>query len=335
MAATIIEVAKLAGVSPATVSRAFGKPDLLSERTRGAVLAAAERLGYTPNRAAKGLVTGKTGNIGILLPDIVNPFYPPVVKGATDRAAAADLSVFLATTELDPRRELTVAREMAKQVDGLVLCATELRDDEVAELAAQCAVVLVNGEKPQLPSVVVDTGPGMLEAVEHLAELGHSRFDYLSGPATSWSNERRMSFLRRQADRLGLRVEVRGPFSPSYDAGTVAADEVLASGASAVIAFDDQMALGVLSRLHELGIDVPGQVSVIGCDDVLPVGMARPALTTVKAPCARLGRAAVEVLLGGATEVRQQSYQGNLVIRDSTGPAVRRRPRGHAAPRPA
>ncbi|MFD8497466.1 LacI family DNA-binding transcriptional regulator [Amycolatopsis sp. NPDC059657] len=329
MVATIIEVAKLAGVSPTTVSRAFGRPDLLNPDTRAAVLSAADQLGYTPNRAAKGLVTGKTGNVGILVPDIVNPFYPPVVKGATDRAAAADLAVFLATTDLDPRRELKVAKEMVKQVDGLVLCATQLADEDVTALAKVCSVVLVNGEKAGLPSAVVDTGPGMAEAVDHLAALGHDRFVYLSGPETSWSNTQRLTFLRREADRLGLGVKVLGPFAPSYDAGVAAADRVLATGASAVIAFDDQMALGVLSRLHDRGVEVPGQISVIGCDDVLPVGMARPALTTVSAPCARLGRAVIEMILGGASETRNQSYEGHLVVRDSTGP------RGGGTPIPA
>ncbi|MBP2479171.1 LacI family transcriptional regulator/LacI family repressor for deo operon, udp, cdd, tsx, nupC, and nupG [Crossiella equi] len=320
MAATIIEVARLAGVSPTTVSRAFTRPDLLNADTRATVLSAAEQLGYTPNRAAKGLVTGKTGNVGILVPDIVNPFYPPVVKGATDRASAADLAVFLATTELDPRRELKVARGMAKQVDGLVLCATQLSAEQLAGLAESCPVVLLNAESPGLPSVVVDAEPGMTDAVEHLAALGHNGFIYLSGPAASWSNTQRLTVLRREAERLGLAFDVLGPFAASYDAGVLAADRVIASGATAVVAFDDQMALGVLSRLHDRGVDVPGRVSVVGCDGVLPVGMARPALTTVNAPCARVGRAAVEVVLGDAREARGQAFEGYLVVRDSTGP---------------
>ncbi|ANY07119.1 LacI family DNA-binding transcriptional regulator [Pseudonocardia sp. HH130630-07] len=321
MAVTIVEVAQLAGVSPATVSRAFSRPDLLRDDTREAVLRAADKLGYSPNRAAQGLVTGRTGNIGVLVPDIVNPFYPPVIKGATDAAAMTDLSVFLATTDSDPRRELRMAREMAKQVDGLVLCATQLPDDDLALLAGHCPLVLVNSERPGLTSVVIDTEPGMTRAVDHLADLGHPGFVYLSGPETSWSNSRRLAVLRAHAVERGLAMTVLGPFDPSYASGLAAADLVIGSGATAVVAFDDQMALGVLTGLADQQVDVPGEISVIGCDDVLPVGMARPSLTTVNAPCARLGRRAV-ALIPRAGQAERHAYDGTLVVRGSTGRAA-------------
>lgn len=327
MAATIHEVARRAGVSASTVSRAFSSPDLLREATRTAVLAAATELGYTPNRVAQGLVTGRTGNIGMLVPDIANPFFPPLVKGATNHALGADMSVFLASSDLDPTREARAVRQMTRQVDGLLLCSTQLPDDTLTALAAELPTVLVNRTCPGLPAVLVDTASGMRDAVDHLAAHGHRGLVYLSGPAGSWSNAQRRHALRTHTRRRGLDLTVLGPYLPSYEAGVQAADRVLDTRATAVVAYDDQMALGVLSRLHERGAAVPADVSVVGCDDVLPMGLARPALTTVSAPCEVVGRAAVELLLagrGGAparpTDTR---YPGQLVVRASTGPAPR------------
>jgi DNA-binding LacI/PurR family transcriptional regulator len=313
MAATVHQVAEVAGVSTSTVSRAFGRPELLNPQTREAVLSAATRLGYTPNRAARGLVTGRTGNLGMVVPDIANPFFPPLVKGATDRASMADLGMFLASSDLDAERELQAVQRMVKQVDGLVLCSTQLDDATVRRLAETTRLVLVNRTIRGIDSVV------------HLHALGHTSFVYLSGPNGSWSNEQRRQALRAQARKRGLRVSTLGPYLPTYESGVQAADQILAQGASAVIAYDDQMALGVLTRLHERGARVPDDVSVVGCDDVLPGGVARPSLTTVSGPCREVGRMAVELLLGvtscrtedrSGTEVRQPTQ---LVVRASTG----------------
>ena len=329
MAATIHEVARRAGVSASTVSRAFSSPDLLREATRSAVLAAAAELGYTPSRVAQGLVTGRTGNLGMLVPDIANPFFPPLVKGATNRAIGADMSVLLASSDLDPTREQRLVRQMAGQVDGLLLCSTQLPDEVLAELAAELPTVLVNRTGPGLAAVLVDTASGMRDAVDHLAALGHRGVVYLSGPDDSWSNAQRRQALRAHTRRRGLALSVLGPYLPSYESGVQAADRVLESGATAVIAYDDQMALGVLSRLYERGAAVPSDVSVIGCDDVLPMGLARPALTTVSAPCELVGRAAVELLLArqpgqpAPTGTGETRYPGQLVVRASTGPAPR------------
>lgn len=337
MAATVQQVAAVAGVSTSTVSRAFGRPELLNPQTREAVLSAATRLGYTPNRAARGLVTGRTGNLGMVVPDIANPFFPPLVKGAADRASMADLGMFLASSDLDAERELQAVQRMVKQVDGLVLCSTQLDDATVRRLAETTRLVLVNRTIRGIDSVVIDFAGGMRAAVDHLHALGHTSFVYLSGPNGSWSNDQRRQALRAQARKRGLRVSTLGPYLPTYESGVQAADQILAQGASAVIAYDDQMALGVLTRLHERGARIPDDVSVVGCDDVLPVGVARPSLTTVSGPCREVGRMAVELLLAGeagagpggqlgvtscrtedrsGTEVRQPTQ---LVVRASTG----------------
>lgn len=123
MRATIREVAREAGVSASTVSRALSTPEMVNATTRERVLRAAERLGYAPNRAARGLITGRTGNLGLIVPDLTNPFFPSVVKGVQAKAREADYAVFLADTDEDPAAEVGLVRALAKQVDGLILCS--------------------------------------------------------------------------------------------------------------------------------------------------------------------------------------------------------------------
>lgn len=324
-AATIHDVAEAAGASISTVSRSFHMPELVRPQTRARVLETAAALGYTPNRAARGLITGRTGNLGLIVPDIANPVFPALIKAAQARARARDYSVFLADTEEDPDAELQLIRAMAKQVDGVIACSSRMSESKLREVAGLTSLVLVNRRSPGVPSVSMDMRGGMQQAVEHLYALGHRRCVYLAGPRPSWSNRQRQKALRAAADGLGMAATMLGPFEPSYEAGLRAADQALAEEPTAIVAYNDLIALGVLARLADRGVAVPKDVSVVGFDDIQMAVIASPPLTTVSAPTAVVGRVAVDLLLGpGAGQAgdgrQAREIKTELRVRGSTGP---------------
>ncbi|MEU2169604.1 LacI family DNA-binding transcriptional regulator [Micromonospora chersina] len=326
MRATIREVAREAGVSPSTVSRALSMPGLVSPVTRERVLRAAQRLSYEPNRAARGLITGRTGNLGLIVPDLANPFFPTVVKGVQARAREADYAVFLADADEDPTVESDLVRVLAKQVDGLILCSPRAREEDIRTLAATTTLVMVNRRFGRVPSVVFDNADGMRQAVAHLQALGHRRVAWVGGPRTSWSNRDRMRGLRAATDAAGMELLVVGHFPPQFEGGIAAADLIIASGVSSVIAYNDLMALGLLGRLQARGVHVPHDISVVGIDDIQMSSMSSPTLTTVSLTKEQAGRAAVDLLLSllerpdDARTVRRE-LPTQLLVRGSTGVA--------------
>ncbi|MET8152126.1 LacI family DNA-binding transcriptional regulator [Actinoplanes sp. NPDC049668] len=323
MAVTIKDVARVAGVSPSTVCRALSTPNLVRDETCERVRRAAAELGYSPNRAARGLITGRTANIGLIVPDLGNPFFPGVVKGIQARAREADYAVFLADTDEDPAAETQLVRTLAKQVDGLVLCSPRMTEQELRGFAAETPLVMLNRRVGRLPAITFANVDGMRQAVTHLTALGHRRIAYVAGPRTSWSNRERARGLRAAAAAAGATLVEIGPVLPQFDGGVAAADPVLAAGVTAVIAYNDVIALGLLSRLHARGIAVPAAISVIGFDDIPMAAMVHPSLTTVGLPMESCGRAGVDLLLGllqdpdryGATR-RELGTQ--LMVRGST-----------------
>jgi LacI family transcriptional regulator len=326
VAPTIRDVARAAGVSQATVSRALSMPELVRPGTRARVEAAARELGYRPNRAARGLITGRTGNLGLIVPDLSNPFFAAVVKGVQAAARAADYSVFIADTDEEAGAEADLLRALAKQVDGLILCSPRAPDDELASVGADSTVVLMNRRAGERPSVTVDNADGMRQALEHLAALGHRRVAFVAGPRTSWSNGQRERGLRQTADAGGVDLVHLGHFPPQFEGGVAAADLAVASGATAVIAYNDLVALGLLSRLGARGIPVPQALSVVGCDDIGMSAMCHPALTTVSIPKRAAGRATVGLLLsmldaGADAGPMHRELPTQLIVRDTTGVA--------------
>ncbi|MFI7541874.1 LacI family DNA-binding transcriptional regulator [Actinoplanes sp. NPDC049599] len=329
MAVTIKDVARAAGVSPATVCRALSNPDLVRAETGARVRRAAAELGYSPNRAARGLITGRTGNLGLIVPDLANPFFPGVVKGIQARAREADYAVFLADTDEDPAAEVQLVRTLAKQVDGIVLCSPRMGERELRDVAAQSPLVMLNRRIGRIPSVTFANGDGMRQAVTHLTALGHRRIAYVAGPRASWSNRERIRGLRAVGAAAGVELIEIGPVQPQFDGGVAAADPVLAAGVTAVIAYNDLIALGLLSRFTARGIAVPAEISVLGFDDIPMAGMVHPSLTTVGLPMESCGRAGVDLLIGllhdparHATARRELATQ--LMVRASTGPRLRK-----------
>ncbi|WP_066461204.1 LacI family DNA-binding transcriptional regulator [Sanguibacter suarezii] len=329
-AATIKDVAAAAGVSIATVSRALNSGERVLPETVARVREVARELGYTPSRTARGLVTGRSANFGVILPDVTNPFFAPLLAAVESAAQTHDLGVLIGDSREDPAAELRIAQRMTSQADGLVLVSSRLPDSEILALAARVPVVLANRRLDGLDSAVIDVAPGFTGAVEHLAALGHTRVLYLAGPAGSWSGQAKERALHDAARTHAVQLTTWGPHRPTFDGGRQVADEVLASGHGAVICYDDLMALGLQSRCAERGVDVPGELSVVGCDDALPEGMARPALTTIEGRSDELGRLAAQLLLARMSdpeaEPRTETVPSRLVPRASTGPATRPRP---------
>ncbi|GAA3346308.1 LacI family DNA-binding transcriptional regulator [Amorphoplanes nipponensis] len=325
MVVTIKDVARAAGVSPSTVCRALSAPELVRAETRERVRRSAAELDYSPNRAARGLITGRTGNLGLVVPDLGNPFFPGVVKGIQARAREADHAVFLADTDEDPAAEVRLVRTLAKQVDGLVLCSPRMSGTELRGFATQTPLVLLNRRVGRIPAVTVDNPGGMRQAVTHLTALGHRRIAYVAGPRTSWSNRERVRGLRAAVAAAGAHLAEIGPVQPQFDGGVAAADPVLAAGVTAVIAYNDVIALGLLSRFNARGIAVPAEISVLGFDDIALAAMVHPSLTTVGLPMESSGRAGVDLLLAllrdpeGAGATRRE-LGTHLMVRASTGP---------------
>jgi len=325
---TIHDVARRAGVSVTTVSRALTQPELLRPATRERVLNAARKLAYHPNRAARSLITGKTGNLGIVVPDLSNPFYPAIVRGVQLRANQAGYAVFLADSSEDAAAEENLVHAMAKQVDGVIVCAPFASDAALRRLLDTTSIVLVNRRCGDIPAVLMDIARWMREAVAHLWRLGHRSVAYLGGPRSAWSNRERLRGLHAAAKAHFVRLIEIGPFEPKFEAGIEGANLALDAGVTAIIAYNDLMALGVLSRCAARGVGVPGDVSVVGFDDLLFASMSAPPLTTVSMPMETAGSAAVEVLLaldGNNAATADHSLPTRLIVRGTTAPP--RRPR--------
>lgn len=318
---TIAEVADVAGVSRATVSRAFSRPDLLNPATVVRIRGVAEKLGYVVNHAARALSTGRLTNIAIVVPDIANPFFAPLVRRVQAGADQAGFAVFLGDSDEVADREEDLIRRLSPQVEGFVLVASRLDEKRIKALNELRPIVLVNRDIEGLSRVLIDPTGGIDEAMMHVHRLGHRTVAYLAGPAESWSDQRRRIALDVAATKLDMVVKIIEVGRPSSSAGRDSVGAILASGASVVIAFDDVEAQGVLAGLAVRGIDVPRAISVIGCDDTLASG-TNPALTTISSAAAPAGEAASGLLVGmlgqEAPDEQRVVISTHLVVRGTT-----------------
>jgi LacI family transcriptional regulator len=322
--ATIRDVARISGVHVSTVSRTFSAPHLVNPSTRARVLEFAEQLGYRPNRAARALITGRTHNIGLIVADIANPFFPPLIKAAESHARGRDYHVFVADTNEDPGVEEELVLALAKQVDGVLLCSPRMSNAQIEKLSRDVPLVVVNRPVPGLPAVIMDVAQGARLAVEHLTALGHQHIALLGGPRGSWNNREIRRSATLAARVAGSELTVLGPNPPTEESGSMQAESVLRTGATAVLAYNDLMAVGLIDGLNRLGVSVPEQVSVVGIDDTALSRRTRPTLTTVATPTAAAGRAAVDMLLQHGDDRRTTALvtlQTELIIRDSSGPS--------------
>ena len=322
---TIRDVAARAGVSPATVSRVFTRPEAVTPPTRQRVHSAAEELRYTPHPVARSLARGRTGNIGLVVPDIAVAFSSVVVKAVAQRARQDEHALFIADSDDRAADEVRLARAMVPQVDGLLLLSPLMADHDLRDLATAVPLVAVNRQHAGVPAVLMTSSTAAAQAVEHLHALGHRQLVYLSGP-DNWSNAARLRAFSETCVRLGVHAEVLGSFEPTVSAGVRAADLVLAGPATGVLAYNDDVAVGVLSRLADRGVPVPGRVSVVGFDDTALASVITPRLSTVRLPIGAAGVVAVtllaDALRGDDVAARGPvELPGEFVVRASTGPA--------------
>jgi len=328
--ATVRTVAAAAGVSTATVSRVMSgastvRPDL-AQRVRQI----AEELAYRPSEAARGLALGSLRNIGALMPDLGNVYFHDVVKGMHGGAAESNFRLLIAEHSGTSRDEYNTAWDLVGHVDGLALLSSRIDLAGLRELARQpTPVVLVNRVEPgvDLPMIGVDSFTATLEICAHLARLGHRRVVYLSGSELAWQDRERWRGVQTSGRILGIdatRIEADGTLETSY--GIV--EEALAYEPTALVCFNDLSAIGAIARLRELGLDVPGDVSVSGFDDIVIGRHVFPTLTTASSPRDELGRRAW-TLLHAALENRSSDESTRLlpaplIARQSTGAAKTR-----------
>jgi len=333
MPANLKDVAKLAGVHPATVSRALSErtAGMVSPETSARVREAAEALGYRVNRVARGLKTRRSHTIGMLIPDITNPFFPGMVRGAEDQLHSSGYTLLLADTDNDPqeaRRHRDVMLE--RQVDGLLLATSRRRDQVVEELIdAEVPFVLVNRtvDRGRVAAVIPDDHAGMALAVDHLHDLGHRAIGHVSGPTITSSGARRAAGFLAALRALGLR---QGPAAEAtaftIEAGQVAARNVVGARRrpTAVVAANDLVAIGVLDAAREIGLSCPQDLSVVGFNDMAFVDRLQPPLTTVRIDEYELGLRAAKLLLSliddPAASRETVMLAPELVIRGSTAP---------------
>jgi DNA-binding LacI/PurR family transcriptional regulator len=328
---TIYDVARAAGVATSTVSRAFGNPQRITAATREHVLRVAQELGYEPNPHARALTSRRTQTLAMVMPDITNPHFFEIIRGAEMRAKASDFTLVLVNAEESPRIEQEQIHRLARSVDGFVLAASRLPDETITELATTHTVVTTNRQVSGVRSVILDQREGCRQLVAHLASLGHATIVYLAGPRHSWMAAARWSAIRDAAEELGVSALRMGPYSPKVAHGAAAADMAVTTGAGAVIAHNDLLAIGVMRRLAARSVRVPEDVSVAGFDDIFAAELCTPSLTTLGGAHADLGRAAVELLLEAASGPRaagsavpQLVLPSQLILRNSTGAAPSR-----------
>jgi LacI family transcriptional regulator len=335
-AVTLKDVARLAGVHPATASRALSPETrlLVSEETARRVQAAAEQLGYRPNAVARSLRTRRSHTVGVLIPDLNNPLFPPIVRGIEDRLDASGYVALIGNTDSDIKRERKVFEQMrARHVDGFVFATARLHNPLLAEAAeAGVPVVLVNrvAEDQALPAVTVDNERGMAMAVRHLAELGHRRIGHIAGPQdTSTGLERYRGFCSAMSaaglDVADEHVAVANAYS--VDEGYRCAKQILAGGPGpgacrAIAAGNDLLAVGCYRALDEAGLACPTDVSVVGFNNMAFIDMIRPALTTIGFGHYQEGTEAAQLLIermNGATGPGKVLFLvPELVVRRST-----------------
>lgn len=330
-ATTIADVAAHAGVSQASVSRVLNGKQSVDPTIVRRVQASIAALGYSPSVTARSLVHGRTDTVAMMVPDLENPLFQGILKGLSLAAASDGYRVLVADTAERVDDEEATAVEARHRCDALVLCAPRMPEQRLRRLVSQVApVVVVNRPLPDadVPIVGVDYIRGIRDLVEHLRGLGHRHLAYVSGPATSASNAER---LRGVADAINAHADLRIDVVPGgsrLEDGYAVAEAVLAAregGATAVIAFNDLVALGLMNRLRQLGVEVPRDLSIAGFDDVPMAGFATPALTSMSVPRSEIGAQAwarLRTLIAGGPIEHSVLYRPRLEVRDSTGPVA-------------
>ena len=335
---SIQDIAGAAGVSHSTVSRALNNSPLISPEVRQRIQELADVMGYTPNAVAQSLKSQRTNTVGLVITSISDPFLGRVVRGIEDVAQAANVSVFLSISYNDPERELEIIETFRRRrVDGVISSTSQIRGPYIEQLAhLNMPTVMINqqaepdAESGPLHSVDADDNGGARQAVEYLLSLGHRHIGYLGVSSRMASNQRRLASYRSALAAANIAAAdawVRTHMSPYQSdrddvaTGQALLPELLAAGVTAIFCYNDMIAVGALLACRELGVAVPGQLSIVGYDDVETARYVTPPLTTIHQPKLRLGEMAMQMLLDllEGRPVQNQVLPTELVVRASTG----------------
>jgi LacI family transcriptional regulator len=345
MALTLKQLSQLAGVHPSTVARVLNGDPLqrVSGEVRERIVTLAREHQYEPNRIARSLRTKRSSVVGTLIPDIANPFFAMLFRGIEDAMGQRDYSVILANTDDDPEREVRgLAMLRGRQVDGVILATARRHDVAIQELALAATkfpFVLVNRHTDPIPSnaVVPDDYGGAMIAVKHLVELGHRRIAHIAGSQDISTGSMRCLGYLNALQRHGLSADPKLVAQGSYrEAGGYEAMRALLAlddPPTAVFAVNDLAAAGALRAIHEAGLDVPQDISIVGFNDLSSVAATAPPLTTLRLPLHDMGMMAAERLLamlhGERVPAVATMIPVTLICRESTGPAPTARARVH------
>jgi LacI family transcriptional regulator len=326
-ARTIADVAARAGVSLATVSRVLnGNPTVdatLAEKVR----TAARELNYTASPLARSLVLGRTNTVAVVVPDLENPTFHGVLRGLSRAARRDGYHILVADSAESVNDERVLAVETRRRCDGVVLCAPRMPESDLRALLPELdPVVLVNRDAglPSTPVVAADYRAGLRELLALMHDDGHRSLVFLAGAPQSASNSRRLTAVREfLAEHPDTQIQVL-PCGVNFSDGHQVVERVLASAATGVLAFNDLVAMGLMSALGEHGVRVPEDISVAGFDDIPFAQYLTPPLTTASVPVAQLGEQAwqrMSDLLGSRTPGHTIFFRPRIERRGSTGPA--------------
>ncbi len=335
---SIKDIAKAAGVSFSTVSRALHNSQLISEEVRTRIQELAKTMGYSPNALAQSLQARLTYSIGLIITTIADPFFVEVVLGVEETARQSGFSVFLAMSNNDPEQEIQILENFnRRRVDGVILAASRIGSDYANRLEyIQIPVIMINnqaeGQSKYLHSVSVDDYAGGYMAMEHLIALGHRKIGYIGVSNRPGSNGRRMKSyffalqnhgIIAQPDWVCLDESIHNEdLSGDIHVGQTLAPRLIQAGVTAIFCYCDTVAVGALLASHKLGISVPEELSLIGFDDNILCEIISPALTTIHQPKVEMGQIAMQMLLNNfcGKEIRDCQLQPTLVVRESTAP---------------
>lgn len=339
MVATLADVAGAAGVHPGTASKALNPESrhLVAAETVKRVLEIATKLNYQPNSLARGLRTKRSYTIGFMVPDLNNPLFPPVVRGVEEVLGPAGLSALIVNTDNDPKKGMQLFNALVnRKCDGFIL-ATAFRNDPVVKeiVKRQIPAVLVNRltETTTLPAVVGDESGEVQDAIDHLVKLGHKRIAHIAGPQNLSTGYIRFHAFKDVIKKAGLKEsECPTIVSTGYNesAGTEAVKKLLGQPGprpTAILAANDQLAIGVLDGLKTAKLSCPEDMSVMGFNDIPMMARIHPSLTTFALPKHEMGIKAAEILrawieTGTAPKPTIVYLPCPLVVRESTGPAA-------------
>ena len=304
MSATIRDVAREADVSVATVSRVFNESDKVREETRERVIRAARSLRYVPNETARSLIMQRTQTLGVLLPDMHGEFFAQVIRGLDRTARANDYHLLLSSSHSDEEEARAILRALLGRVDGLIIMWPRLATDFFTDLIPnELPVVFLNtrDKNGTFTTLHIDNYGGAYAIVRHLIEHGHERIALLTGPSDNRDAEERLTGYRDAVRDLGAQhdeaLEIDGDFMRATGLEQVSTLLALDPRPTALFAANDAMAIGALHGLREAGVDVPGDMVVVGFDDIPTTRYVSPPLTTVHVPIQELGQRAIQHLL--------------------------------------